>query len=326
MSCIGHVINNIGQRLIEINITPPASESGNKVDDLPLNEEDIIDDSEILESDKSTQQTMLRDLLTKVKEMVTFFRHSERATTELLSLQNNLPEAKRLKLIQEVKTRWNCCFEMINHFIVLADHVGKVLLQKTENFKPDTLIGRQLQKKLTQEIETKYGNIESVKLYACATLDPRIERNLALQATGSSAILDDDDVTTMIEAQVSSNDGNDDDIWSYLDEAVNYSHSQADTDEAGKLPIQLRQYFSRPALQRRQNPNPLVVWESIKYEYPHLWSVARKFLLIVATSVPCERLFSHAGLISNQLRSRLSPQHLNQLVFLRSVGEDMWDS
>ncbi|XP_044592932.1 zinc finger BED domain-containing protein 4-like [Cotesia glomerata] len=327
ISCIGHVINNIGQRLIEINITPSASESGNKVDDLPLNEEDIIDDSEILESDKTTQQTMLRDLLTKVKKIVTFFRHSERATTELLSLQSNLPESKRLKLIQEVKTRWNSCFEMINRFIVLADHVGKVLLQvkmdksskakppnmitgdeleslievrdilsplwrvtqevcaeknvtlskcipliaslrkKTENFKPDTLIGRQLQKKITQEIETKYGNIESVKLYACATLlDPRykkcafysiresaraitnvgdlvrIERNVASQATGSSAILDDDEVTTAIEAQVSSNDGNDDDdIWSYLDEAVNYSHSQADTDEAGGLPIQLRQ-------------------------------------------------------------------------------------
>ncbi|XP_044597479.1 uncharacterized protein LOC123274044 [Cotesia glomerata] len=290
---------------------------------------------------------MLRDLLTKVKKIVTFFRHSERATTELLSLQSNLPESKRLKLIQEVKTRWNSCFEMINRFIVLADHVGKVLLQvkmdksskakppnmitgdeleslievrdilsplwrvtqevcaeknvtlskcipliaslrkKTENFKPDTLIGRQLQKKLTQEIETKYGNIESVKLYACATLlDPRykkcafysiresaraitnvgdlvrIERNVASQATGSSAILDDDEVTTAIEAQVSSNDGNDDDdIWSYLDEAVNYIvilkrilMKQVDC-RYSYVSIYLAQLFKR-----RQNPNPLVVW------------------------------------------------------------------
>lgn len=42
---------------------------------------------------------------------------------------------------------------------------------------PDTSIGRQLKKKLSQEIESKYGSIESVKLYACATLvDPRYKK------------------------------------------------------------------------------------------------------------------------------------------------------
>lgn len=118
-------------------------------------------------------------------------------------------------------------------------------------------------------------------------------------------------------------DDYDDDTWSYLDNAVSCSNSEADTDEAGGLPIQLRQYLTRPAVNRKQNHNPFIVWESIKYEYPYLWNVAKKFLPIVATSVPCERLFSHAGLIANQLRSRLSSQHLNELVFLRSIDEDI---
>lgn len=104
------------------------------------------------------------------------------------------------------------------------------------------------------------------------------------------------------------------------------SSNLADSDEAGGLPIQLRQYLTRPAVNRKQNPNPFTVWESMKYEYPYLWKVAKKYLPIVATSVPCERLFSHAGLIANQLRSRLSPQHINELIFLRSIGEEMWFS
>lgn len=46
------MINIIGQQLIEMNITPPASESSNKVVEPPLNEEGIIDDSEVLDTDK----------------------------------------------------------------------------------------------------------------------------------------------------------------------------------------------------------------------------------------------------------------------------------
>lgn len=84
--------------------------------------------------------------------------------------------------------------------------------------------------------------------------------------------------------------------------------------------MQLRSYLNIV----NQKTNPFEVWKSSQDEFCHVWSVAKKVLSITATSVPCERLFSHAGLIANQLRSRLSPQHLNMLVFLRSVNENMW--
>ncbi|XP_054084924.1 uncharacterized protein LOC105218419 isoform X2 [Zeugodacus cucurbitae] len=143
ISCFGHVINNIGQRLIEVNITPPASESRNQVSDLPADENDAIDNLEDLITDH-TEQSSLRELLSKVKQIVTFSRQSERATTELLKLQKDKPENSRLKLIQEVRTRWNSCFEMVDRFIVLADHVSKVLLQvkmdKSSKAKPPNMI------------------------------------------------------------------------------------------------------------------------------------------------------------------------------------------
>ncbi|XP_050340894.1 zinc finger BED domain-containing protein 4-like [Bactrocera neohumeralis] len=409
ISCFGHVINNIGQRLIEVNITPPASESQNQVSDLPADENDAIDNLEDLITDH-TEQSSLRELLSKVKQIVTFFRQSERATTELLKLQKDKPENSRLKLIQEVRTRWNSCFEMVDRFIVLADHVSKVLLQvkmdKSSKAKPpnmitgeeidalvevrdilkpllqvtqevcfekyvtlskciplisslrkkieeltlETLIGRHLKQRMVQDIETKYGNIESVKLHACATLvDPRYkkfgfqsirdsaravtnvadlvktERKVALAATVANINPQDEILAIQGPESQKTNDDNDD-LWSYFDNTVICSSNLADSDEAGGLPIQLRQYLTRPAVNRKQNPNPFTVWESMKYEYPYLWNVAKKYLPIVATSVPCERLFSHAGLIANQLRSRLSPQHINELIFLRSIGEEMWFS
>lgn len=88
----------------------------------------------------------------------------------------------------------------------------------------------------------------------------------------------------------------------------------------------MRHYLSTLTVNRKTNPNPFLAWRAIENEYPYIWKVAEKILPVVATSVPCERLFSHAGLIANQLRNRISPAHLNMLVFLRSIGEDVWFS
>ncbi|KAF0744863.1 zinc finger BED domain-containing protein 1-like, partial [Aphis craccivora] len=46
--------------------------------------------------------------------------------------------------------------------------------------------------------------------------------------------------------------------------------------------------------------------------------LAKKYLSIVATSVPCERLFSEGGTIISKKRNRLSSERLSQLLFLNS--------
>jgi len=52
--------------------------------------------------------------------------------------------------------------------------------------------------------------------------------------------------------------------------------------------------------------------------YPEVSKLAKKYLSIVATSVPCERLFSEAGNITSKKRSSLSPDRVNNLLFLNS--------
>ena len=47
-----------------------------------------------------------------------------------------------------------------------------------------------------------------------------------------------------------------------------------------------------------------------------MYSVAKKYLAIPATSIPSERFFSLAGFIVRKNRTKLLPEHVNQNIFL----------
>ena len=57
-------------------------------------------------------------------------------------------------------------------------------------------------------------------------------------------------------------------------------------------------------------------WESNKLVYPRLYKLAKRVLIVPATSADSERVFSTAGYILNFKRSRLSGAHANMLIFL----------
>ncbi|XP_039275891.1 uncharacterized protein LOC111059093 [Nilaparvata lugens] len=78
---------------------------------------------------------------------------------------------------------------------------------------------------------------------------------------------------------------------------------------------------------RQQYPlksNPLEMWEDMKTVFPSLYKQARKYLVLMATSVPSERLFSKTGFIMNQQKNHLLPKYLDKLVFLSSLNEREW--
>jgi len=67
--------------------------------------------------------------------------------------------------------------------------------------------------------------------------------------------------------------------------------------------------------------DPLAYWKTKRFFYPRIAQLARRYLAIPATSVPCERLFSTAGNIVTQKRNRLSSDTAARLVFLHQNRE-----
>lgn len=79
---------------------------------------------------------------------------------------------------------------------------------------------------------------------------------------------------------------------------------------------ELEKYIDEKILDRRENP--LRWWKERKHLYPILYQLAMKRLCVLATSVPCERLFSKAGQILTERRNRLSTQKFEKILFLNS--------
>ncbi len=62
--------------------------------------------------------------------------------------------------------------------------------------------------------------------------------------------------------------------------------------------------------------DPLEWWLSKQTEYPYLFRIVPKYLCLVATSVPSERVFSKAEEIVSKKRSQLSWEHVDGQIFL----------
>ena len=62
--------------------------------------------------------------------------------------------------------------------------------------------------------------------------------------------------------------------------------------------------------------NVLTWWKQNSSKYPNISSLARETLVVQATSVPSERLFSKAGELISSKRSSLKPKNVNKLLFL----------
>lgn len=112
-----------------------------------------------------------------------------------------------------------------------------------------------------------------------------------------------------------------DDLWSFHDnllksKTINVQQLQ---DE---MPTDLKHYLNQPVIDRKENP--MHYWTNLASIYPTLSVIAKKYLIIVGTSVPSERLFSRAGNILTDSRNRLLSDHLQELLFLNSLSITDW--
>ncbi|XP_071580650.1 E3 SUMO-protein ligase ZBED1-like [Temnothorax nylanderi] len=201
---------------------------------------------------------------------------------------------------------------------------------KLASSNPSTEIGKHFKQELTKQLMKRFEHIEKNTPLAIATIcDARFKNIHFFDKVACSRAIDK--ITRMINATRQQSYGQNvcaglstakrDDFWAFHDSLVtdNQSRRIANRDNDA-MPDDLRYYLNQAPINLEENP--LKYWSM----HPHsaLQDIAMKYLSIIATFVPSERLFSKAGNIMTDNRSRLTGNHLQHLLFLNSLPLEDW--
>jgi len=291
------------------------------------------------------------------------------------------------KLMQDISTRWNSTYYMLDRFVELEDairgtlglldnppqtlsadewKITKELIQVLRPFEEATkaisgskymtasiilvisqglknVCEQMARKNFTVEVinvlqqllsgmnhRDRWGVIENSKtLVRCTFLDPRF-KSITLSDSMQQSVKNDviELTAEIISKNRSSNaplqedsnsipepvdrDENVVSIWKTIDTKV--AQLQPTGTVTSRAIIEVQRYLEYSIINR--NCDPLKWWFDNKHNYPYLNQLARKMLCALGTSVPCERVFSKAGLLLSDRRCNLSSKKAEMLLFL----------
>lgn len=339
-------------------------------------------------NDGLSSQRALSDLIATCRKIVGHFSHSSSAVQKLKAIQKELDMPEN-KLVQDVPTRWNSTFYMLQRLLeqkravnvyasendtslsVLSSNQWNLLSSLINLLKPFEQITKEmssevalisqvipvvqtLEKFLSQtsqnffgvgtlkdfflaDLKKRFGSLIDDELYIVATiLDPRFKIAFLQHKTSEfweQYIVDiyknfenfqspESQESTSSEKNVTPNATSEEgttcnDLWQCFNELATQKTSRTPTDDnADNLIIlrEIQQYLQMPSLKRQEDP--LLWWEKNQTCFPSLKNMVKKYLSAPATSVYSERLFSEAGNIYEEARSRLLPQNGEKLIFL----------
>jgi len=212
--------------------------------------------------------------------------------------------------------------------IVLSEGLKNVCNQlQNESFQPrvNIVLSRLLS---GMQERDRWGNIiGSHTLVRCTFLDPRFKN---IPFTQNHLQLIKSDIIERIVSIISSNRSENEveptlltptapltenekgfSIWSSIDSKI--SQIQPTGTSTSRAIIEVQRYLEDDIQNR--NTDPLKWWKDNKRNYPYLSQLARRTLCCLGTSVPCERVFSKAGLLISDRKSRLSSNNVEMLLF-----------
>lgn len=262
--------------------------------------------------------------LWSVIDEVVFVKYEipERLTTdELITLKEILELLRPLEFVAQ-----ECSAES---YITISKMIPLISCTLTEYKKTvqTTVLSARLKETILAELEMRFNHIEFVNTISLATiLDPRfktIHFQNAQALTNAMYLLRD----TLNKLSSASSSGESDaeqeetkyDLWIHH---RLLAHKPKEENDDALLKDELSLYLASPLASLKDDP--LEKWESMRMLYPTLYKVATKYLSIVATSIPADRLFSKAGLAISQSRNRLTGKRLRKLLFLNSVHQEYW--
>lgn len=210
------------------------------------------------------------------------------------------------------------------------------------NLKTKSHVCLILRNNLVETVNRRLGLLESSKIVAkAAFLDPRFKKlafgnesnadsaqklvteELSSIVNAKNRLVVQDNIDNANEAtNVSVSDpvpieNNEEkfDIWAHFDSKV--AKAKSFSTPTSIVTSIIRQYLEMPHFDRKKNP--MEFWHKYETTFPELHELAMKYLSIPATSVPSERVFSKSGQLTNLRRNRLSPKHLDEILFLNSI-------
>lgn len=165
-------------------------------------------------------------------------------------------------------------------------------------------IANNLKKFVLFELNRRFKDIEWKHTFAVASiLDPRFKtlhfKNHLALAKAKNFLSSEIRKLMKIEAEIqvtpsisqlretSSNN-----LWQVHDNLANL-HRERQSQEVlieDGMPAELREYLNTAVTER--TTNSFKTWDNLKYKYPNLYHITKKYLVCIATSVPSERLFS----------------------------------
>ncbi|CAI6371303.1 unnamed protein product [Macrosiphum euphorbiae] len=282
-------------------------------------------------------------VIKKCKSLVTYFKNSNIATHKLITEQEN-QNKKPLKVIQEVPTRWNSMYHMIKRILELKNDITIVLLRMPNaptvlnledslglqdlieilscfddatkkvsgnyvtksliiplvygiynhliNLQPSTSEGKIILQKTVESVKTRLFNYEE-------------QRNVY-----EESLLPQNPEESYDTTESASNSGKS--LFDFIETRI-AEKSKNRTVTANSI-IYLKEYTERPNI--NNDMDPLIFWNINKDSLGTIPTCAKKFLCVPATSVPSERIFSKAGIVVSDRRSRLKAKNENMLIFI----------
>ena len=154
---------------------------------------------------------------------------------------------------------------------------------------------------------------------AAAIVEEIVDLTLGIQSTDGDALIQsiDLDADTSCSAPKPKRSRGEHVLLTILSDVFAPSSEDEVTDNNSDSPrvqanLEIKAYLKEEPTEEA----PLEWWKRNAFRYPLLSNIARRYLIIPATSVPSERVFSTAGHIANQKRACLLPENVTMLVFL----------
>lgn len=295
------------------------------------------------------------DITKKVKIIVAHFKRSSNAVTKLNLFQKDSGVTTPKKLLQDVEMRWNSRLYMFESFVELDDAIRtttalldpanlpvlspddwKIIKQLTKILRPfeqatkeisgDKYMTASLVIPLTQGLKNVCQKMkQSMELHK--TTDEVLEK--LKNATKeeiinmvSELISKNDPGKRQLQVNLNSDDADDEFyIWSSHDVKAAFHKLQGIA--SSRAVVEMQRYMEAELLGRKEDP--LGWWRNHHYNYPYLESIVQEKCCALATSLPCERLFSKAGTILSERHMRLKPHKFNQLLTLNVNREYYWN-